>query len=154
MSATAIATIPAANHRGGVTAASPTPSAAQLSADSQSAAPSPARPPRSIQASANSGSTSSAQRGRAPYASRPSASAASSGTAHSARYVSPCALACSAARATNTKPITDSGGTTAQRRPRSRASRGSLSAPGTATSAPCKSDSTAIDSQKGGMPSK
>ncbi len=154
MSAAAIATIPAANHRGGVTAASSTPSAAQLSADSASATPSPARPPRSIQASANSAGTSSAQRARAPYTSRPSASAASGGTAHSARYVSPCALARSVARATKTKPITDSGGITAQRRPRTRASLGSLSAPGTATSAPCTSDSTAIDSQKGGMPFK
>jgi hypothetical protein len=60
VSATAMATIPPASHCGGVTAARSTPSVTQLRADSTSAAPSPARPPRSIQARANSGSTSSA----------------------------------------------------------------------------------------------
>ena len=82
VSATAIATIPAASQRGGVTAASSTPSVTQLSADSTSAAASPARPPRSAQASANSGATSSARAGRGGWAfqaSQPSASAASSG---------------------------------------------------------------------------
>ena len=93
MSATAIATIPAASQRGGVTAASSAPSAAQLSADRHSAAASPARPPRSAQASANrAGTASSARSGRggsASQASQPSASTARIGTARSARYVSP-----------------------------------------------------------------
>ena len=44
MSATAIATIPPASQRGGVTAASSTPSETQLSADSTSAAASPRKP--------------------------------------------------------------------------------------------------------------
>ena len=74
------------------------------------------------------------------YANQPSESAASAGTAHSARYVSPCALARSAARATSTNPSTDSGGITAQRRARSRASTPTFSARGTDTTTPCTSD--------------
>ncbi len=141
--------MPAANQRGGVTAASSTPSVTQLSAERTSAALSPARPPRSAQASANSGTTSSAPTGRAPWESQPSASAASTGTAHSARYVSPCALLRSAARATNTKTITEAGGIRAQRLPVSRASRGVESARGSATSAPWARDSSAMEVQNG-----
>jgi len=88
VSATAIATMPAASQRGGVTAASSTPSVTQLSADSPSAAASPANPPRSAHASANSAGTSRALAGRGGWAfqaSQPSASAASTGTATSAR---------------------------------------------------------------------
>jgi len=84
-SASAIATIPSANQRAGVTAAISAPSATQLSAESATAAPCPAMPERSAHASANAGSTSSARAGRPPCISQPSASAANSGTATSAR---------------------------------------------------------------------
>jgi len=84
-SATAIATIPAASQRGGVTIASSTPSVTQLSAERTSALACPARPPRSAQASANRPSASSAMVGRAAGVSHASAAAASGGTAHSAR---------------------------------------------------------------------
>ena len=143
--------MPAASQRGGVTIASSTPSVTQLSAESASAAPSPARPPRSIQASANSTGTSSARAGRAPGVSHPSATTASTGTAHSARYVSPCALACSAAPAISTKPSTDSGGIAAQRRPRSRSRLEPAGARGIATSAPWTSDSNPMEIQNGSI---
>ena len=135
----------------GVTAASSTPSATQLSAERTSAAPSPANPPRSIQASANSGSTSSALAGRAPCESQPRASAARRGHGAQRQIGEPLALARSAARAMSTKAITDTGGIAAQRRPRSRASHAAAGARGTATTAPWARESSAIDSQKGGI---
>src|SRR5205823_3552246 len=78
---------------------------------------------------------------------RESRSAASGGTAQRARYVSPWALACSAARATSTKAITDSGGTSAQRRPRRYDSRSAGTRRGMATRAPWATDSSAIEIQ-------
>jgi len=53
-----------------------------------------------------------------------------------------------------TKAITDSGGITAQRRPRSRSRSGDSRARGTATSAPWARESSAIEIQKGGIASK
>ncbi len=60
-----------------------------------------------------------------------------------------CALDCSAARATNTNRITDSGGIAAHRRLRRRSTHGIEILPGNATSAPWVAESTPIDSQKG-----
>ena len=114
---------------------------------------SPAKPPRSAQASANSGRTkaNSAFAGRATRESHPRASAASTGTAHSARYVRPWVLARSAARATSTKAITDAGGTAAQRRFDSRASRGAGQSARNRDHDPLGRDSKAIDVQKGSI---
>ena len=59
------------------------------------------------------------------------------------------ALALSAARAPKTNAITESGGITAQRRLRRRFAGAQESAPGSATSPPCASESSEIDIQNG-----
>lgn len=145
----AIATIPKASHRAGVTPAIKAPKATQESADRPTAAPCPARPLRSAQAKANIGTTSRASPGRAPCISQPSASAASRGTPTSATYVSACALVCSATKPMATKPITESAGTKAQRPLCKRAIQAGDQARGRATTKPWQSDSTAIESQNG-----
>jgi hypothetical protein len=150
-SASAIATIPSASQRGGVTAAISAPSATQLSADSATVAASPPSAPRPAQASANAGAASRASHGRAPCISQPSASAASGGTPTSATYVSAVALAWPSSWPTATKPITDSAGTSAHQALRSRPSRPGDHAATSATTAAWHSDRIAIDSQNGSI---
>jgi hypothetical protein len=135
-SASAIATIPSASQRVGVTAAISAPRATQLSPDRARAALSPASPPRSAHASANAAGTSRASAGRAPCISHPSANAASSGTATSAIYVSAVALAASAALPIATNPITETVGTSAHQPLRNARRRAGAHARGSATTAP------------------
>ncbi len=149
VSAQAIATIPSASQRAGVTPAISVPSATQLSPVSATPAASPASPPRSAHASANSGATSNANQGLAPCINQPSASAAPIGTPTSAIYVSAWALACSASEATATKPTIESAGTSAHRRLRRRAIHAGDQARGSATTRPWQSESTTIESQNG-----
>ena len=148
-SARAIATIPTASQRAGVTPAIRAPRATHESAESTSAAPWPASAPRSAQARANSGITRRASGALAPCMSQPSASAASRGTPTSAIYVSACALACSATRPTATKPITESAGTKAHRRLCKRSIQAGEKPRGSATTKPWQSESTPIESQNG-----
>ena len=145
----AIATIPKANQRAGVTPAIRAPRATHESADRATAAPCPASPPRSAQARANRGATSRARPGRAPCISQPSASAANRGTPTSAIYVSACALAPSATRPTATNPITERAGAKAHRRLWKRAIQAGDQARGRATTKPWQSDSKPIESQNG-----
>jgi hypothetical protein len=149
VSAQAIATIPTASQRAGVTPAIRVPSATQLSAESKTPAPWPRRALRSTHAKTNSGTTSSAKPGRAPCISQPSASAASNGTATSATYVNACALASSASEPTATKPTIESAGTSAHRRLRKRAIHAGDQDRGNATTRPWQSDSTAMEAQNG-----
>ncbi len=149
MSAQAIATIPTASQRAGVTPAIRAPSATQLSAESKTPAPCPTSAPRSAHASTNSGTTSNAKPGLAPCISQPSASAASSGTATSATYVSAWALASSASEPTATNPTIDSAGTSAHRRLCKRAIHAGVQDRGSVTTRPWQSDSTAIETQNG-----
>jgi hypothetical protein len=153
-SANAIATIPNASHRVGVTAAMMAPSATQLSADSAVAALSPARPPRSAQASAKAAGTSRTSKGRAPCISHPRASAANSGTATSAIYVSAVALAVSAALPIATNPITDIAGIKAHQPLCNACKRSGAHRRGSATTAPWHTDRTPIETQNGGIQSK
>jgi|GEM_PF-6049567 len=145
----AIATIPTASQRAGVTPAIRAPKATHESADRATAAPWPASPLRSAQANANRGATSTANQGLPPCMSQPSASAASRGTPTSAIYVSAWALACSATRPIATKPITESAGTKAHRRLCKRAIQAGDQARGRATTKPWQSESTPIESQNG-----
>jgi hypothetical protein len=145
----AIATIPSASQRVGVTPAISVPSATQLSAVSATAAPSPARPLRSAHASANIGTTSSASQGLAPCISQPSASAAPIGTPTSAIYVNASALASSASEPTATKPTIESAGISAHQRLCQRAIHCGDHNRGNATTRPWQSDSTAIEAQNG-----
>jgi hypothetical protein len=149
VSAQAIATIPTASQRDGVTLAIRAPSATQLNAESRTPAPWPRSAPRSAHASTNSGTTSSAMPGRAPYISQPSANAASSGTATSAIYVKASALPCSASEPTATKPTIESAGTSAHQRLRKRAIHAGDQDRGSATTKPWQSDSTAMEAQNG-----
>jgi len=150
-SASAIATIPIASQRVGVTAAIIAPSATQLSADSAVAAPSPASPPRSAHASANAAGTSTTSAGRAPCISQPSASAASSGTAPSAIYVSAVALTVSAALPIATNPITEIAGIKAHQALCNACRRAGAHRRGSATTTPWHSDRTPIETQNGGI---
>jgi hypothetical protein len=154
VSAQAIATIPSASQRAGVTPAISVPSATQLSAVNATPAVSPTSPPRSTQASANSGIAHSASHGLAPCISQPSARAAPIGTPTSAIYVSAWALARSASEATATKPTIESAGTSAHRRLRRRAIHAGDQARGNATTKPWQSESVAIESQNGSTRSK
>ena len=100
-SAMAIATIPKASQRAGVTPAIRVPKATH-----RAPTESPRRPGQRARRgrpkpSANRGATSKARPGRAPCISQPSASAASRGTPTSAIYVRACALASSATRPTD-----------------------------------------------------
>jgi hypothetical protein len=149
VSAQAIAIIPTASQRAGVTPAISVPSATQLSADSRTPAPWPTSPLRSAHASTNNGTTSSANPGRAPRISQPSASAASSGTATRATYVRAWALAYSANEPTATKPTIESAGMSAHRRLRKCAIQDGDQGRGSATTKPWQSDSTAMETQNG-----
>ncbi|HEX4116605.1 MAG TPA: hypothetical protein VHY18_12110 [Solirubrobacteraceae bacterium] len=149
MSAQAIATIPTASQRAGVTPAIRAPSATQLSAESKTPAPWPRRALRSVHANTNKGTASSAKPGRPPCISQPSANAASSGTATRATYVKACALACSASVPTATKPTIESAGTSAHRRLCKRAIHAGDQLRGSATTKPWQSDSTAMETQNG-----
>jgi hypothetical protein len=145
----AIATIPKASQRAGVTPAIRAPKATHESADRATAAPWPASPPRSAQAKANRGATSKARPGRALCINQPSASAASKGTPTRAIYVSACALVRSATRPTATNPITERAGTKAHRRLCKRAIQAGDQARGRATTKPWQSDNKPIESQNG-----